>query len=199
MYKAIGFDFGGVLNYSKSTLPGLAEIIGVPLDELRAYYFKNNHLANVGSMSYEELWTKIATEFGHPEKAAEVVNHIHIQWDYRNNEDMLALVDELRRNGYKTGLFSNNTKEIAIKMRERGLEKHFDVFLISAEVGFQKPSAEAFNLFCKELGVLPNELIYVDDNENSLRLADEIGYHPILFKNYDQFRDELISLKIFIN
>lgn len=196
MYKAIGFDYGGVLNFSKPIMPGLAEIVGIPKDELRVEYLKYNHLANVGSMSYDELWTKVATNLGHADKAQAMIAHIHQQHSTDFDPRMLMLVDELRQKGYKTGLLSNNTKDNGARLREEGLDQHFDTFLISAEIGIQKPDPKAFMLLCEKLAVSPQEMIFVDDSPSSLRLADEIGYHPILFTSYEQFKDVLTELKI---
>jgi len=196
MYKAIGFDYGGVLNHSKPAMPGFVKITGLPAEELRAYYLQHNHLANVGNMSYEELWTKVVTDLGQGDKAAQIIEHLHQQHKNEFDTRMLDLVDEIRQRGYKTGLLSNNTKENGARLRKQGLDKHFDVFLISAEIGIQKPDPEAFHLLSEGLGVIPVQMIFVDDSESSLRLAKEIGYHPILFKNYEQFRVELIKLNI---
>lgn len=196
MYKAIGFDYGGVLNISKPIMPGLAEIFGIPQNELREEYLKHNHLANVGDMSYEDLWTKVATQLGQAGKAEQAVAHMHQQHSKEFDPLMLMLAEELRQKGYKTGLLSNNTKVNGARLREEGLDKYFDVFLISAEIGIQKPDPEAFQLLIDKLDVLPEELIFIDDSESSLRLAENIGYHPILFKNYEQLKSELTNLKI---
>ena len=198
MYKAIGFDFGGVLNHGRPIMPGFSEITGIPKDELREYYLRHNHLANVGSMSYEELWTKVVSDLGHADKAERIIEHMHQQHSEEYDDRMLKLIDELRYKGYKTGLLSNNSKQNAEILRKKGLEKHFDVFLISAEIGVQKPDPDAFIMLSKGLGVEPQEMIFVDDSESSLRLADKIGYHPILFSNYEDFRTELVDLNILI-
>ena len=195
-FKAIGFDYGGVLNDSKSTLPGISKILNVPQDELRAIYFKNNHLANVDGLSYEELWKKIAVDLGQPEKATDISEHMHQQWSYETNKDMLALVEELRTRGIKVGLLSNNTKEIGDKLRAEGVDKYFDCFIISAETGFQKPDPRIFSLLLEQLDVKAEELIFTDDSTNSLRTAEEVGYHPILFTGYVSFRQELVKLGV---
>lgn len=196
MYKAIGFDYGGVLNNSKSALPGIAKLINMPQEKLRNIYHSQNTLSNVDSMSYENLWIKILTELGHKDKTQQAVDHMHQQWDYTINKQVLGLIDSIKSNGYKTGLLSNNTKEVGTILRERGLEKRFDVFLISAEIGLQKPSHEAFNVLTNSLGVMPSEMIFIDDSENSLRLSGEIGYHPILFTGYEKLKSDLTDLNV---
>jgi epoxide hydrolase-like predicted phosphatase len=196
MYKAIGFDYGGVISHSKPVLGGIAEILNLPAPDVKQYYFERDHLANVFGMSYEDLWTKICTELGHADKATRVVDYLHQQHTFNNDENMLRLIDELKIQGYKTGLLSNNTSQNGDLMRAADLDKHFDVFLISAEIGYQKPDIQAFNLLFKELGVLPEETVFVDDSPSSLSQATQIGYHPILFKGFEDFKQELINLKI---
>lgn len=196
MYKAIGFDYGGVLNNSKSALPGIARMLDVPEAELRTRYYQLNTLANIESMAYEDLWAKIAAEYGHTDKAQQIADHIHSVWDVRLNPDMISLIDDLRTRGYKIGLLSNNTREIGQRLKDEGLAEHFDSFIVSADIGFQKPSPEAFNALFQDLRVEAQQTIFIDDSQSSLRLADEIGYYPILFKNYELLKSELTHLGI---
>lgn len=196
MYKAIGFDYGGVLNKSKSALPGIAEIINIPKEELLKVYYQNNTLANIYNMSYEDLWVKILTDLGHADKAQAAVDHMHKVWDYSLNHQMLELIDEIRSKGFKTGFLSNNTKENGDKLRNEGLEKYFDCFLISAEIGYQKPAKEAFNLLLEGLQILPQELVFIDDSLSSLSQAGQIGYTPILFTGYENLKSELVNLGV---
>lgn len=196
MYKAIGFDWGGVLVHSKPIMPGIAEIINIPLSQLRPHYYKNNMLAGVESMSYEDLWAKIISDFGRSDKLQEVLAYMHTQQTFELNHEMVELVDLLKAQGYKTGLLSNNTRENGEKIRKSGLDKHFDAFLISAEIGYQKPEKDAFNLLIKELEVLPQELIFIDDSTGSLSQASQIGYQPILFTGIEDLKTELIKLKV---
>lgn len=112
------------------------------------------------------------------------------------NQNVLDLVDKLHNLGYRTGLLSNNSREKASMMRAEGLDSHFDVFHISAETGYVKPEPEAFSYLADELGVDLNELVFIDDSENSLSTAADCGYTPILFESYDQLARELTELGI---
>ena len=55
---------------------------------------------------------------------------------------------------------------------------------------------EAYDVLFQNLGVMPNECVYIDDSPNSLRLADDIGFTPILFENATQLRRELVTLGV---
>ncbi len=112
------------------------------------------------------------------------------------NLKILDLIDNLRQQGLKVGMFSNFTKEAASKMRETGLDKHFDAFLVSAEIGHAKPSVEAFTALTEKMGILPTELIFIDDTKESLSSSKQAGFHPILFRGYELLVEELTSLGV---
>ena len=116
--KAVGFDFGGVISTHKSVMPEIAAITQVPLDDIKKVYFENNKLANLGSMSYEELWTIILEKFSKQEYLQEVIKHLKNNAKADINEAVLDLVDELKAKGLKVGLLSNNTIENGNLMRE---------------------------------------------------------------------------------
>lgn len=197
-YKAIGFDWGGVLNGKPGKFFGqkVSEYLGISHEAYLEAYFHHNKKINRGEVTWEELWTLVLTELGQPEKVAGVMS-ISQEFNAESlNQNVLDLVDRLRELGYKVGLLSNNTHEKAAVMRAKGLEKHFDVFHISAETSLVKPEPEAFNHLAHELGVEVNELVFIDDSEKSLSTAEECGFTPILFDSYDQLVRDLANLDI---
>lgn len=194
-YKAIGFDWGGVLVKSKPIMPGIAQILGMPHDELYRFYLQHNHKAGVGSMSYQDLWKFILEELGRTEKIEEVLTHMTEQQTFDLDQEMIELVKALRSD-YKVGLLSNNTKENGNNMRKEGLPEYFDTFLISADIGYQKPDPKAFQILIQELEVNPEELIFIDDSTGSLSTAEQVGYTPILFKGFEDLKDNLIKLGV---
>lgn len=192
--KAIGFDYGGVIGIHQNVMPDIAKILDMPIDQIRTTYFEHNHLANVDSLPYEQVWEIVLGKLNRSEKHSDVIELFRARANVEINQDVMKIIDGLRAQGLKIGVLSNNTKENGDKLREMGLDKHFDVFLISAEIGYQKPDREAFEILFKELDVKPEEAVYIDDSAQSLKLAEDIGYHPILFKSAEQLRVELDSL-----
>lgn len=200
-YKAIGFDWGGVLNGKpgKYFAQTVANTVGVTREEYQTAYFHHNQKVNRGEVSWPQLWELVLAELGHPNEPELVEKIIQISEDANAdnlNEDMLNLVDTLRANGYKVGLLSNNSADKAALMRERGLDKRFDVLDISVETGLVKPNSEAFKHLADGLGVDISELIFVDDTPKSLSTADEAGFTPILFDNYAQLVKDLAALGV---
>jgi putative hydrolase of the HAD superfamily len=196
--KAIGFDWGGVLNGKPGKFFGqrVSELLGITHEKYLEAYFHHNKKINRGELTWEELWSLVLTELGQPDKVQDVMK---ISQEFNTdslNQNVLELAGKLRGLGYKTGLLSNNTHEKAALMRAKGLDKHFDVFHISAETGFVKPEPQAFNHFAEALSVQMDELIFIDDSEKSLSTAEECGFMPILFESYDQLYNELTQLGV---
>lgn len=81
-----------------------------------------------------------------------------------------------------------------------GIEENpdlFDVVVISAEVGCQKPQPEIFDILFKKLDLKPSEVIFIDDTLKSLEGADKIGYIPVLYKDNKTLKSELSSILVF--
>lgn len=198
-YKAIGFDYGGVI----SGLPGsffmsaMAGVLDVPVDTLQKTFFENNHRANVEKLSWADLWKHISTTLGHPEKHEEVMLFIQ-EWEKNQtvNQDVMNLIDSLHTAGYTVGLLSNYADGLRLRLEQQGISNRFDVIAISSEMGAMKPQPEAFVIFCEMLQIKPNELVYIDDTKKSLETAAAVGYTPIHFRDFESLYQELVTLKV---
>lgn len=196
-YKAIGFDWSGVLFFpTMKYSEAVQAFLNISQEEFRRIYFKHNHLLNIGNQSPKTVWTKIFSEIGREAEVDEFLIFLDNMPPGKINDDMIAFIKSLKKKGIKTGLFSNNTTDGAEQMRSFGLNYLFDTVLFSAEVGFMKPDPRVFQLLARELQVDVSELIFVDDGERSLEGAEKIGYTPILYKDMEGFRKEIGTLGI---
>ena len=197
-FKGIGFDYGGVIAGQPSCLfdEKISNILGVSVDEFKTSYFKFNESYNRGYILREEFWRMVLKDLQKEILFNEVLIFLNQQSKGEINLKILDLIDDLRQQGLKVGMFSNFTKEAADKMRENGLDKHFDAFLVSAEIGHAKPSMEAFTALTEKMGILPIELIFIDDTKESLSTSERVGFHPILFRDYDSLLKKLTSLGV---
>lgn len=201
--KAIGFDFGGVIGGDPSLghtfTRKSAELLGVTPEQWRSTYFSMNHLLNEGgTVDKVEFWRQFLTRFNQIDKLEgtleldnELANHYMVI-----NQDIIALVDQLRNAGYKVGLLSNASGEVASTIKSLGIGHHFDSFLFSAEIGLQKPDPKAFQTLAKSLGVDITELIFIDDAEKSLATAKECGFTPILFVGIEDLQNRLHEMGV---
>ncbi len=196
--KAIGFDYGGVIAgwpSSKFDLE-LCSILEITVQEFQSTYFEINHLLNKKELPRNDFFKLLLEKLHRSIHYDEVIKFLDSIPTHEINKDVLDLIKRLRIEGYKIGILSNNTIEMATRFRESGLVNYFDAFVVSAEIGFMKPQIEAFQIFFKELGVSPSETVFIDDTFNSLIGAEQIGFQPILFTNYDDLILQLRKLGI---
>jgi putative hydrolase of the HAD superfamily len=91
-----------------------------------------------------------------------------------------ALLDSLRSRGLKTGLVANSWPDPARLLRADvaafGLSEQFDVIVISEEIGFRKPQPEIFLYALGQLGVDPENAMFVGDRlDSDVQGAAQVG------------------------
>ncbi len=87
------------------------------------------------------------------------------------------IATQVRQHGLPTGLLSNSWGT-DIYPRER-LEAHFDVLVISAEVGLRKPDPAIYQLACERIGLPPTSCAFVDDLPSNVEVAREVGMFAV--------------------
>ena len=119
---------------------------------------------------------------------------------------MFDLVGELKRNGYKVGLLSNTELPSA----EFFLETHpglFDSTVFSCHECITKPKIEPgvgpnlkiYEIAVKRLGVPAYQSLFIDDKEWCLESAQLAGLQGILYKNYEQVKNDFIRFGVKVN
>jgi hypothetical protein len=63
-YKAVGFDYGGVITGEPSSVisKSIATLLGVPEDEYVKAYYHHNLALNEGLITWQQLWTAVLEE-----------------------------------------------------------------------------------------------------------------------------------------
>mgnify|MGYP000877191015 CR=1 FL=1 len=203
-YKAIGFDYGGVIGGNSSNgapfTQKVCKLLGITKQDFDETYFSMNHLMQLGELdSWEEFWRLFLQKLGKGSEKLDdiIVLNTEVERNLKIVDDkILELVDSLRGMGYKLGLLSNTTLKGAADMRALGIPAHFDVFHASSEVKHMKPRVDAFIFFAEALGVEMSELVFIDDTEKSLSTASECGYTPVLYTGYRALLDSLSDLGV---
>lgn len=95
---------------------------------------------------------------------------------------------------YKIGLLSNagtGVIENRISEKDRAL---FDAIVVSAEIGYQKPEKEAFQITVDRLGLKFDEAIFIDDLAIFTEPAARLGLHAIQYKSLLQLKADLTQI-----
>jgi len=104
-------------------------------------------------------------------------------WDWYCGEldDELVSYAAGLRPRYRTGILSNSLAGARREEQARyGFEQLTDVVIYSAEVGLAKPDPRVYQVLCSELGVEPDDLVFVDNRLPNVEAACNLGIHGIL-------------------
>mgnify|MGYP001612345401 FL=1 len=85
---------------------------------------------------------------------------------------------------YKIALLSNNNREYCEEyLFKPGIDKIFNVLVISYQVGYRKPSPEIYQILIKKLELKPEEILFIDDDPTKLPVAQNQGMETLVYKN----------------
>jgi putative hydrolase of the HAD superfamily len=111
------------------------------------------------------------------------------------DEHLLRYLSELRERGYKTALLSNIGKQsLHRRFSDHELETHFDAVIASGEIGYVKPEPEIYHHASRQLGVTPEECLFVDDRERHCAGAQAVGMQTVLYQDFAQAKKEIERL-----
>lgn len=111
------------------------------------------------------------------------------------NPGMLDLMREVRRDGIRTALLTNNVKEWEPKWRSMlPVDELFETVIDSAFVGCRKPDPRIYQLTLERVQLEPEQCIFIDDMEINVDAANELGIHGVHFRDTAQARAEVHAL-----
>jgi epoxide hydrolase-like predicted phosphatase len=104
------------------------------------------------------------------------------------NEPMIGLMRELKQNGYRMGLLTNNVREWEPLWRSMlPVDEIFQAVVDSAFVDCRKPEPRIYEITLERLGgVSPKECLFVDDADVNCAAARELGMTAVHYRGNDQ-------------
>lgn len=149
-----------------------------------------------GTITNEEVLCECKKRL--PERLWEVADKIYYNWIYNIPEidGMCELVTYLKEKyGLRVFLLSNISKYFASHKDEIPSLKLFEKCVFSGLLGIVKPSREIFDYLCNVCEILPEETIFVDDNEANIRGSEAFGIKGYVFdgdaKGLKKYFDEI--------
>jgi len=199
MIKAITFDLDGVyfINGKSNFIASLGRL-GVPEEDAKRVFLESdemNKLYKRGKMTDKEFWTFAIKEWGLDISIDQIIKMLIDGYDI--NEGAVKIVRAVRKKGYKTCICSNNFPARINGLNERfKFLDDFDIVALSYQVGVKKPSDKIFQYLIDKSGVNPEEIIFVDDDEDNLNGAKKLGIQTFFYGEFDKFLEELRKLNV---
>jgi putative hydrolase of the HAD superfamily len=183
-FTTVFFDWGGVV----ADDPG-DDFLKLLLTQLGATDEQVNEIMNSymydfmrGRISEATYWSEINKRYGL--KIHDSISDEFKKWSgLVANQDIQALVDEIKAQGLKVVLLSNVIEPTYNVLRHAGYYDQFDELIASCKVRLAKPEPEIYRLALERLNVSSAQSVFIDDKQSNLTPAEEMGFTTILAKN----------------
>lgn len=101
-------------------------------------------------------------------------------------EDNVTTLRALKAAGHPVHAITNFAREKFDIARKRfDFLNLFEHTLVSADIGLVKPDYRIYHRFCRDVGLEPHELIFVDDSAVNIAAAKAVGYQVFHMPNAD--------------
>jgi len=98
--------------------------------------------------------------------------------------EKIELIDKLKELGCKIGVCTNSIRNTLDLILEKSNLEGFDITLSNQDVDYPKPSPEIYLKAMRELGVLPEETLIIEDSPKGKKAAYDSGAHVLEVDNY---------------
>ncbi len=184
MIRAIIFDYGGVLMRTMDLEPRrtLERSLGLEPGEAERVIFESECWddAQVGRISSDIFWDDVGRRLGLSAEEQAAFREAFWAGD-RLDRELVDLIRRLGEAGYRIGLLSNAPAGLRHYLDDLGLTEIFDQIVISAEVEMMKPASDIYEHILDRLGVEADEAVFVDDTQQNVEAAREVGIRAIHF------------------
>jgi epoxide hydrolase-like predicted phosphatase len=190
------FDVGGVLHASNNaTVKDLAQELQLEESAVQQIWKDQIPLLGSGQIDETAFWQQVKAAHGirQVEVAENLLGRAFAQ-TLVPHAKVLALVTELRRLGLKLAILSNTIEPHARANRQAGYYDGFDRVLLSHEVGLRKPDPAIYQHALDELGIEPEQAVFIDDDPANAEAATKLGMKGITYTSPEQLATDLRAL-----
>ncbi|GLU48081.1 HAD family hydrolase [Nocardiopsis ansamitocini] len=172
------FDYGNVICTPQpaADLARMEELSGVPPVGFWAAYWAERLDYDAG-LSGHEYWNRVARHTGADWDLAtlqalwraDLTSWLHPE------PSTIALIDRLAAGSTRLALLSNAALGFAGALRDSPVLSGFDAVFFSCDIGVCKPDPAIYQHALDALGSSPQETAFIDDREENVRAAAELG------------------------
>jgi putative hydrolase of the HAD superfamily len=193
--EAVIFDYGGVISVrflgdlgrfeaAQGYPPGsvTALMFGGPTDGTSVHDF---HLLEMGRLPLPDYLTGLTRRapdvLGRPLDYDAYLRFmsasaVAVHWP------VVHRIQALRDDGVALALLTNNVREFGDTWRATfPVDELFPIVVDSSEVGMRKPDAAIYEHTCARLGVAPDAAVFLDDVEENVLAAADVGLDTVHF------------------
>lgn len=182
-YRALILDYGCVLSelQGQAEIDAMARTAGVPLADFERGYWKYRKEFDNG-WPPQVYWTHVLQEAGAQTVGWEALMELDLRSWTHYRDEVWHLTRDFRQDGGLAAMLTNNIPPLVARIdHERPLADWFDAVVASYEVGVLKPHPRIYQVCLEKLGVAAAEALFVDDREENVAAAVDLGLHGLCF------------------
>jgi putative hydrolase of the HAD superfamily len=172
---------GCLVRFFHAAFTKLSFDTGIPSEAIESAFWHYNDAVCRGEMTMDEFNTELASRFG-LESLDWTAYYMEAVESIEESHELLRWASK----HYKVGLLSNIMPGMIEMMISNGKLPNikYDAIIDSSEVGAIKPEADIYKIAEGEAGVLPNEILFIDDSRTNLMAAERQGWKVMWFDDY---------------
>ena len=184
------------------TPPEVDDLVERIADEVDRMVQRSYEQRRLEELDIVELFDDAFTALGYklpPELVREVVelDHEALVNSVRIEPETMDILEKLKADGLKLGLVSNVSQLPELLHRDIktfGIAPFLDGVAFSSEIGVRKPRPQIFEHVLSEVGVAPNEAIFVGDRlVDDIAGAQAVGMRAVLTRQYRKEEPDSIA------
>ncbi len=197
--EAVIFDWGNVIGFSDRSVivDFLCDSLKLPEEEFEEINLMKRKAMKQGQSDLS-FWLELAQKRGVPLPSDWSTSYaVVLKKSIGANPKMYELIDELKQQGIQVGMLSNIDDRYIQLIRSFGFYDPFSPCLLSAEIGLEKPDRKAYELLLSALNLPAHSVLFVDDLQENVDAAKELGIDALLFTSEQELRLELEKRSVF--
>lgn len=197
MIKNIIFDLGNVILKGKPFI--ILENLNLDdelYNDIKEKFFNDWSKLDLGLISLDDYFYQCNFK---SIISNEIKERLINYYKYRPfNEDVLNVLHDLKRKGYNIYLLSNNNKETANYLRKLDFYQDISGDVYSCDYNVIKPNIEIYNILLNKFNLIPQECLFIDDDQDNIETATKLGIKSIKY-NSDNYNALNLKINNFID
>ena len=198
MIKNIIFDLGGVClsdHWAYTQRLEFSQHFHLDPEKTELYHRKHAEAINRGVLSQEKYFYGLFLDQGGLALVSEAIQYL--QDKNQAYDEVLTFIQNLKGK-FMLFALTNEIKEAGeYRIKKFELLNYFQSVYVSGSIGFSKPNPLAYLYVLQENNLDPTETIYVDNQENNLVPAKQLGMTTIHFTDFVCMQEILASLGVY--
>ncbi len=191
---AIVFDVGNVLHFydPKPIHQDIISFLGISQEEFIKIWNPLTIQLELGVITEDDYWNSFKSQVNsYSTLPSESLLIRKYSEGFKINYEVLEIVKSLKSQGLDLSILSNSIAPHYEFNKKAGLYDNFPILVFSHQVGLRKPDLRIYYLTINRLNIDPKQSLFIDDREENVSAALEIGMNGHVFQNATILESEL--------